>query len=79
MTDVACAADAVVNLEVPVVVPGDRSHPVALIEAQLVECTRDLSGSFDLLSHGVPVTGIVHRHGDDFLVSMEFLSVFCDR
>ena len=63
--DASRAGDAVVELQVAVVVPAQRRHPVAAFEAEAIECAGDAGRAREHVAVGVSVDAARDLAGDD--------------
>ena len=79
MADITGAADAIINLQVPIVVPGERGHPVAPFQAEAVERGRKLFCPPDGIADRITVSGVVHRNRHDFAIGMKTRGVLGNR
>ncbi len=79
VADVPRSADAVIDLEVPMIIPGDGCHAIATFEAEPVERIGELPCPPHRLANRVAMTRIVHCDGHDFPVPVEFFGVLRDR
>ena len=75
VTDVPRPADAVIHLEVPVVVPGKRGDPIPFLQSQLVQCIRQLPCAAAAVGKGVTMQWVVRGHRDDFAMRVVALRV----
>jgi hypothetical protein len=75
VANVTGAADTVVGLEVPVVIPGKSSHPVAVFQSQPFQGIGQLPGAPDALAKGIGMMRIVDRYRNDFPVRIIALRV----
>ena len=68
--DVARARDAVVELEVPVVVPGERADAIRFLHSEFPQCVRYLRRAGKSVAVGVTMARIVGHHGHDLALRM---------
>ena len=69
-------ADSIINFQVPVVVPRERRHPIAVIQTQFIERVCELARAIDGLPKRVTMSRIVSRNRDNFPIAVKPAAVF---
>ena len=73
MADVSGTAYAVIGLKMPVVVPAQRSDPVATTQSHMIERVCQLFGAPEAFFVSIPVPRIINRNRHDLLPAMKDL------
>ena len=79
MAYVTRAADTVIDLKVPVVVPCDSRQAITITQLQFAECIRKLFRARNGLSVSAAMPGVVSCDRHNLTITMVSGCVFCDR